>query len=827
MAVVSVTRKSVKRLADPGGRAVVAGLLLLGVVVLPATPAAAAADPPRALPQNATAADLKWQPTLDYDTDSCYNVPAIGPDGRISEGLDNQNTTNTGDCRDQSDLDNTNAYARQRCNSGWCVYLYDYYFEKDVAVQHVDGPGAGGHVHDWEHIAVWVRDDKAEYVATSAHGHYEIRGADQVRWDGTHPKIVYHKDGPSTHAFRFATEGDEPPENHSGQWRRSTLVSYNGFPSGLRDKLFGHDFGSATIGIKDDTFASNLESANTAITLECMVTGTGATICSEKEKTVIEFDFDYGRDEGSPGDPNPPPDPDPGPGPEPGPTGANLRIMPLGDSITYGVGSSTGSGYRGDLWDMLKAHTDKVAFVGSQESGSLPDDDHEGYPGRRIDQVAAIADCTVQRANPNMVTVHLGTNDMNQNYDLANAPERLGDLIDQVLADVPGATVVVASLIPSVKEGMQPKIDAFNEALPGVVAEREKEGKHVVLVDMGAVTTSELADTSHPNDTGYRDMARAFLSGITTAHKRGWIKDPEGPEGNPKTCAEGFQQDLGPGWRPMGVIAPGMGGPAGRIDLVELNGDRRADYVKIFPDGSVRAALNTRQADGRIHWVDQGIIAPGVGQPGESVRFADMNGDGLDDYLILGAKGSLWSFLNRPGSDGKIHWEAQSRIFPYYHSTKKPGDETGIELGWEREDVRLADVNGDGLDDYLVVGPAGSMDAYVRTPNTTNWSKIDTFAAGTEAGPRARMRLGDVNGDRKVDYLVVGSTGAVHAYINHMAGMSDGNWTEHRYFANESFYPDTTVAFRDVTGDFKADYLVVQGDRVQAWENRGGNNMPS
>jgi hypothetical protein len=79
--------------------------------------------------------------------------------------------------------------------------------------------------------------------------------------------------------------------------------------------------------------------------------------------------------------------------------------------------------------------------------------------------------------------------------------------------------------------------------------------------------------------------------------------------------------------------------------LVQLNGDNRADYVKIFPDGSVRAALNTRSADGRIHWVDQGIIAPGVGQPGEAVRFADMNGDGLDDYVIVGTKGSVWAFL--------------------------------------------------------------------------------------------------------------------------------------------------------------------------------------
>lgn len=802
---------------------------MLVVVGLPASPAAAApdgssavqaVDPPRALPQTATRADLKWQPALDYDTDGCYNVPAIGPDGRLSAGLDHNNATGSDGCREKSDLDNTNAYARQRCNSGWCVYLYDYYFEKDVAVPEVGD--AGGHVHDWEHIAVWVHNDKAQYVSASAHGGYKIMDADKVRWDGTHPKIVYHKDGGFTHAFRFATEGDEPPENHYGQWRRSTLVSYNGFPSGLRDKLFSHDFGKATIGIKDSQFAANVENSITATKSECITTPQGATICSEKKIPLVVFDYD--RDEGSPGTPTPPEDPIDVPG-FPGPAGAQLRMMPLGDSITYGVGSSTKSSYRAYLWAGLKAHTDKLAFVGSQESGELPDNDHEGYPGRRIDQVASIAHCTVARSKPNVVTLHIGTNDMNQSHDLANAPKRLGSLIDQVLADSPGVTVVVAKLIPSVKTGMQPKIDAFNAALPGVVAQRTGQGKHVLLVDMKGVTPSDLADTSHPNDDGYREMAKSFFSGITTAYYRGWLRAPDSAEGDPKTCTGEAQGDLGRGWRPMGVIAPGMGGPDGRIDLVELNGDHRADYVKIFPDGSVRAALNTQGADGRIHWVDQGIIAPGVGQPGDSVRFADMNGDGLDDYLILGEKGSLWSFLNRPGSDGKFHWERQGRVYPYYHGTKKPGDESGISLGWKREDVRLGDVNGDGLDDYLVVGPAGSMDAHIHIPNTLTWSKIDTFATGTKAGPRARMRLGDINGDRKIDYLVVGRTGAVHAYVNHMTGMSDGNWTQHKYFAKESFYPDTTVAFRDVTGDYRADYLVVQGGRIQAWENQGGDNL--
>lgn len=58
--------------------------------------------PPDPLPQCAPADELKWQPVLDYDKDGCYNVAAIGPDGRISDGLP-LNHHYSGHCRDELD----------------------------------------------------------------------------------------------------------------------------------------------------------------------------------------------------------------------------------------------------------------------------------------------------------------------------------------------------------------------------------------------------------------------------------------------------------------------------------------------------------------------------------------------------------------------------------------------------------------------------------------------------------------------------------------------------------------------------------------------------
>nr|WP_221459827.1 NPP1 family protein [Amycolatopsis jiangsuensis] len=220
-------------------------------------PAAALADPPGALPGNASDLEKKFQPAFDYDKDGCYPTPGIGADGTIAPGLALGGDVN-GSCRDESDLDNTNSYSRTKCNNGWCAEMYTLYFEKDQAAL---GPGSAGHRHDWEHVVVWTEGDDVRYVSTSQHGGFAVHAAEDLHFDGTHAKVVYHKDGVSTHCFRAANDNDEPPENHKGSWQYPTLVGWDGYPEGIRDKLTSADFGSATMGIKDDQFNGNLGKA--------------------------------------------------------------------------------------------------------------------------------------------------------------------------------------------------------------------------------------------------------------------------------------------------------------------------------------------------------------------------------------------------------------------------------------------------------------------------------------------------------------------------------------------------------------------------------------
>lgn len=106
---------------------------------------------------------------------------------------------------------------------------------------------------------VWVKDNQAEYVSVSQHSSYQVAARSSIRFDGSHPKIVYHKDGASTHAFRFAGNNDEPAENATGGWFFPRLAGWEGYPPGFRDKLLSANFGSASIKIKDGDFDYALE----------------------------------------------------------------------------------------------------------------------------------------------------------------------------------------------------------------------------------------------------------------------------------------------------------------------------------------------------------------------------------------------------------------------------------------------------------------------------------------------------------------------------------------------------------------------------------------
>jgi lysophospholipase L1-like esterase len=193
-------------------------------------------------------------------------------------------------------------------------------------------------------------------------------------------------------------------------------------------------------------------------------------------------------------------------------TNGGVRVMPLGDSITDGF--NVPGGYRISLWQQLAAGGYTVDFTGSGFNGpaALGDHDHEGHSGWRIDQLDANIVTWLRNTNPHTVLLHIGTNDLNQNFDIANAPARLSALIDKILANAPGVELFVAQITPETNPALEARVQAYNAAIPAIVAGK---GARVHLVDLHSpLTTADLADGVHPNTNGYNKMANVWYAAL-------------------------------------------------------------------------------------------------------------------------------------------------------------------------------------------------------------------------------------------------------------------------------------------------------------------------
>jgi lysophospholipase L1-like esterase len=219
-------------------------------------------------------------------------------------------------------------------------------------------------------------------------------------------------------------------------------------------------------------------------------------------------------------------------GPCPAPP-ADCRIMPLGDSITFGVGSSNSGGYRVPLFRLARAAQGRIIFVGSQQSGPTTVDNvafprqHEGYSGYTIDPgggrqgISPMVAAALRDSRPHVVTLMIGTNDVNIQLDLATAPQRLGALMDRILDGAPEVTLIVAQIVPSRDAALNQRIMTYNAAIPALVNARVAAGKRIQLVDMytaftalSGYQTALLADVLHPNDTGYSRMADVWFAAL-------------------------------------------------------------------------------------------------------------------------------------------------------------------------------------------------------------------------------------------------------------------------------------------------------------------------
>ena len=211
-----------------------------------------------------------------------------------------------------------------------------------------------------------------------------------------------------------------------------------------------------------------------------------------------------------------------------------VRIMPLGDSTTLGIfrGGEAPGGYRTRLYQRLISglYTERgVDFVGGYNDNPdpkhLPKPDHHGVSGYRIDQHLPFVEEVVGANQPEVILVHLGTNDVLQNHNLARASDRMEQLLQAIFAVAPNSLVLLAQIIDanrgsSLYGSLTLRIRQYNIDLSALASRLHTRGHPVVLVDLfEAITNPDhynqtRDDPVHPSEAGYDQMGDAWFEAL-------------------------------------------------------------------------------------------------------------------------------------------------------------------------------------------------------------------------------------------------------------------------------------------------------------------------
>jgi lysophospholipase L1-like esterase len=191
----------------------------------------------------------------------------------------------------------------------------------------------------------------------------------------------------------------------------------------------------------------------------------------------------------------------------------NLRpnvYMAFGDSITTGLGSSDGTGYRNRLDFLL------TPYLG------FSDVVNEGRDGTQTNEGADRVGRALNRQQPAYTLILYGTNDWNripcQMSAPCDTPDFEREIIDQVKAF--GSLPVLSTIIPANPALNSPERNQWVAAVNAVLRDLARE-EGAALADpekafLAAGDMSRLfSDHIHPNDSGYDLIAQAFFQAIT------------------------------------------------------------------------------------------------------------------------------------------------------------------------------------------------------------------------------------------------------------------------------------------------------------------------
>ncbi len=146
--------------------------------------------------------------------------------------------------------------------------------------------------------------------------------------------------------------------------------------------------------------------------------------------------------------------------------------------------------------------------------------EHEGYPGRRILEVRDEFNKNGYiNHKPNVVLMHMGTNNCIQNNDVNAGAGQLTDFADWLMQEIPGVVIVMSTLGPLSNQDANKRCqNTLNPGIRDQVKQLQAAKKNVHIADFAANSDYTIKDIGpdgiHPSNEGYEKLSQMWFDKI-------------------------------------------------------------------------------------------------------------------------------------------------------------------------------------------------------------------------------------------------------------------------------------------------------------------------